>query len=244
MDTAYWNDKAGVYEDEIFNVWDDDRDGVLSSFFENGNFRAHTVMDCGCGIGHGIATLSKNFKTVHAVDISRECLTVAQERFASLPNVTFYAQDLSNPQGNLPIVDCAVSVNAVITPSITTRLKMLKVIRGRLKPDGKMVLVVPSLESYYYASYKMTEWRLRDGERVNPRVNQQGFERGHGILPIDGVLTKHYLEEELLTFLRLAGFKVADIQKIKYNWDTEFVDPPKWMQEPYPWDWMCVAERR
>jgi len=241
MDTAYWNGKAGVYEDEIFNVWRRDRDGVLKGFFEKGRFCRRTVMDCGCGIGHGIATLARHFRFVHAVDVSRKCLAVARKRYGSLPNVEFRAEDLSNPRSKLPTVNCVVSVNSVITPSLNTRLKMFKVIRKHLAPGGRLVLVVPSLESHYYAAYKLTEWKLRDGSMVKPGFRQGAFHRGHGVLPIDGVLTKHYLKEELVSFLRLVGFKAVQITKVRYGWDTEYEDPPKWMQAPYPWDWMCVA---
>ena len=36
----------------------------------------------------------------------------------------------------------------------------------------------------------------------------------------------------------------STIEKINYNWKTEFNQPPKWLKEPYPWDWMCVAEKK
>lgn len=244
MDASYWNGKAGVYEDEIFNVWQRDRDGALKAFFENGQFRSRTAMDCGCGIGHGISTLSGHFKRVCAVDISRECLAVARERYGELSNVEFYQRDLSAPRLNLPEVDCAVSINSVITPSLRTRMQMLKNIRARLKPGGRMVMVVPSLESYYYAAYKVTEWKLREGVNVNFRLGREAFQKGCGVLPIDGVLTKHYLEEELISFLRMVGFEAARISKVRYDWDTEFEDPPSWMKAPYPWDWLCVARKR
>ncbi|HRZ39526.1 MAG TPA: class I SAM-dependent methyltransferase [Candidatus Omnitrophota bacterium] len=244
MDAAYWNGKAGVYEEEIFNVWEGDRDGTLKSFFERGEFRSQTVLDCGCGIGHGIATLAKHFKSVHAVDISKECLTVAQERHGSLANVKFFAADLAKRSSALPAADCAVSINSVITPSLKTRMKMLKNIREHLKPGGLLVLVVPSLESYYYASYKLIEWKLREGAGGVLRFGHEPLFKGHGVLPIDGVLTKHYLREELISFLRLVGFEVEEVQKIRYDWDTEYENPPRWMREPYPWDWMCVARRQ
>ncbi len=243
MDVAYWDEKAEVYEDEIFNVWRRDFDGVLKSFFEHGNFRTQTVMDCGCGIGHGIVELSKHFRSVCAVDISQECLAVAQERYGTLTNVEFHERDLLNPRLNLPKVECAVSINSVITPSLSVRLKMLKCIRAHLKPDGRMVLVVPSLESYYYAAYKLTEWKLREGVRVNLRCRQETVTKDHGVVPIDGVLTKHYLQEELISFLRLVGFTIEEIKKVRYGWETEYENPPDWMQAPYPWDWMCVARK-
>jgi ubiquinone/menaquinone biosynthesis C-methylase UbiE len=244
MDMAYWDDKAEVYEDEIFNVWRRDRNGLLAAFFKEGKLKNKTVLDCGCGIGHGISVLSKCCKFVHAVDISKECLAVAKKRYGLLPNVEFSYADLSCPQFKLPITDLAVAVNSVITPSIQTRLKMLKTIHRHLTDKGLLVLVVPSLESYYYVAYKLTEWNLRDGSRQCLRFRSDAISKGHGVVPIDGVLTKHYLKEELMTFLQLTGFNCQRIEKICYDWDTEYEEPPNWMQAPYPWDWMCVARKK
>ena len=62
-----------------------------------------------------------------------------------------------------------------------------------------------------------------------------------GNAEIDSVPTKHYLKEELQLLLSNDGFVAEDFQKIEYEWDTEFLKPPKWLTEPKPWDWMAVA---
>ena len=62
-------------------------------------------------------------------------------------------------------------------------------------------------------------------------------------MPIDGVPTKHWLREELQVALRAAGFVVESVDKVEYGWDTEFPDPPRWMKDPWPWDWAVAARR-
>ena len=37
---------------------------------------------------------------------------------------------------------------------------------------------------------------------------------------------------------------VEAVRKIAYPWTTEFAEPPRWMREPYPWDWLVEAVRR
>jgi hypothetical protein len=64
-----------------------------------------------------------------------------------------------------------------------------------------------------------------------------------GLLAIDGVPTKHWLREELEVALRAAGFAVEAVDKVEYDWSTEFSDPPKWLKAPYPWDWAVAARR-
>ena len=40
-----------------------------------------------------------------------------------------------------------------------------------------------------------------------------------------------------------SGFRVSALEKIEYAWDADFEDAPKWMQDPYPWDWLIVARK-
>jgi hypothetical protein len=65
-----------------------------------------------------------------------------------------------------------------------------------------------------------------------------------GNVDIDDVPHKHYLKEELQLLLSTAGFVAETFQKIEYNWNTEFIKPPKWLKEPRPWDWMVVAKKK
>ncbi len=65
-----------------------------------------------------------------------------------------------------------------------------------------------------------------------------------GILPIDGVATKHFLREELHVLLAGHKLEMQEALKIEYTWDTECEDPPSWMRAPYPWDWLVVAKRK
>jgi hypothetical protein len=78
---------------------------------------------------------------------------------------------------------------------------------------------------------------------VYPRSPSLDNQARQGILLIDGVPTKHYLKEELELWLKGVGLTVEKTLKLEYPWDTEFENPPKSMQEPYPWDWLVVARR-
>ena len=64
-----------------------------------------------------------------------------------------------------------------------------------------------------------------------------------GLVRIEKVPTKHYLREEATLLLGEAGFAVSSCDKVEYDWDTEFDDPPRWMKKPGPWDWLFVARR-
>ena len=36
---------------------------------------------------------------------------------------------------------------------------------------------------------------------------------------------------------------IRRIEKLEYAWDIEFFSPPKWMKDPFPWDWFFLAEK-
>lgn len=64
-----------------------------------------------------------------------------------------------------------------------------------------------------------------------------------GNVEIDNIPTKHYLKEELQYLLKNEGFRIIKTEKIEYDWKTEFNNPPRWLNDPYPWDWMVLAQK-
>ncbi|HMK02774.1 MAG TPA: hypothetical protein VK489_01230, partial [Ferruginibacter sp.] len=90
-------------------------------------------------------------------------------------------------------------------------------------------------------------WNVDDAENDKKPESKKAIDQvkniKQGVTDIDDVPTKHYLKEELELLLALEGFGVNLIKKINYGWDTEFHKPPKWLKDPYPWDWMCTAKK-
>ena len=115
-----------------------------------------------------------------------------------------------------------------------------------------MVLVVPSLESALYANARLVEWNLRSG--VSPAQSViEGFRdvepggaevaRG-GVLYAGDLKMKHFIKEELTTVADGLDLVPVSMEKLEYDWETEFEDPPKWMKDPFPWDWLVVFRKR
>lgn len=248
---AYWDRIAGNYEDEIFSVIKRDRQGLVQSRIERYSCPPGTASDLGCGIGNFLPSLSSMFKQIIALDISPKCIARARARFKKLTNITYRTVDLSKQRVRLPKVDFALSVNSILTPSLIRRNRMLDAACRHIRPGGHLVLVVPSLESALLADYRLIEWNLKNGMSPGNAV-RSGFIRyqgtdnprlRQGIIKIDDVDTKHYLEEELIILLKGRKMEVLEIEKIQYSWETEFDQPPRWMKEPFPWDWLCVAKK-
>jgi len=251
MKREYWNNLAASYEDEIFSVLENDRKKLILKLIKKYGSGAKTANDFGCGIGHFLPMLSANFDRVNAIDISYKFIAKAKNKYKHLPNIEYITADLAKPRLRLEKTYFALSVNMLIMPSLVCRARILDCLAKHILKNGHLLLVVPSLESAMLVDFRLIEWNLRNG--INPSsVVRSIFDEPkksdnrylhQGIVPIDSVPTKHYLKEEVIALLESKKLRITDICKIEYPWNTEFASPPKWMKEPYPWDWLVVAQK-
>ncbi|HBG28075.1 MAG: hypothetical protein A2Y10_16980 [Planctomycetes bacterium GWF2_41_51] len=251
MEREYWNGLADTYEDEVFSVLENDKQNLICGLIEKYGSSEKTVNDFGCGIGHFLGILSDSFGLVNAIDISYRFIQRAKEKYSRLNNINYFTTDVANNGLKIEKADFALCVNMLIMPSLKCRLKILDVIINSILKDGHLLLVTPAIESVMLTNYRLTEMNLRDGLEpaaairanfTDPKTYSKNLRRG--IIPIDGVPTKHYLKEELYSMLESRNMNIIDICKIEYSWDTEFSSPPKWMKAPYPWDWLVLAQKK
>jgi hypothetical protein len=143
--------------------------------------------------------------------------------------------------------DVAICINAILTDNLKKRINFFQSLDLCLNKGGSLILVVPSLESKLYANIIANRWNVDDENKEKIESVEKAYALAknikQGVTDIDNVPTKHYLKEELELLLKLEGFTVDRVEKINYTWNTEFHSAPKWLQEPYPWDWMCVARK-
>lgn len=248
MNRAYWDKVAENYEDEIFSVLENDANKRISRSIKRCSGKKKIALDLGCGIGHIIPLLSKSFAKVHAVDISSQCLKRAKQRHQACNNVQYWHMDMSKTARGIPRADLLLSVNSVISPSVTVRNGLFRSIKNKIKQGGYLILVVPSLESSLFVDNRTIEMNIRD--KTSPSVSvKKGFKKTElqevhaGIKYIDGVATKHFLKEELIVIINQLGFSSVNIDKLEYSWKTEFINPPKWLNNPHPWDWFVIAKK-
>ncbi|MBS1608793.1 MAG: class I SAM-dependent methyltransferase [Bacteroidetes bacterium] len=247
MDRNYWERIAYSYNDEIFDVFQNDKTGIIRSAITEYASPAKTVMDIGCAVGKWIPFLALHFKKVIATDISSKNIELAKKNCAHIENADYLRADMSDSKLKIAACDVAVCINAILTSSLKDRIIFFKSLTKCVRKNGILVLVVPSLESSLYTSIIRHRWNV-DG--INRRKKhslkdyQQKIENfSQGNIEIDSVPTKHYLKEELSLLLSQEKFRTVSFQKVQYNWRTEFLQPPKWLKEPYPWDWLCIARK-
>ena len=251
MDRNYWEKKGSNYDAEIFDVYAEDRSGVVASTIRRLVQKTHRVADLGCGTGKALPLLAGRARSVEAVDLSASCLDKARDACAGWPGITYRRADLSRDRRR-GMLDFVLSVNVLIMPDEAVRQAILRTIARRLKPGGKCLLVVPSLESSLWVARQLYDWERREGRAASAARrtviqllgDRFGPPLAEGIVPIDRVNTKHYLSPEIERDLRGVGIRALKLERVSYGWHTEFADPPRWMRDPYPWDWLVVGQKQ
>ena len=245
---AHWDNIASKYNEEIFDVFKSDRSKRLARYFRKHLNKDLDAIDFGCGTGKAFEYLSPGFKTVHAVDISSQCLAAARKRPFS--NIKFKRQDLSKANLRLPLVDFVFCCNVIMLPEIKKNQVMINNINHCLRKNGSALVVIPSLESIMFSSWRLIDLYDHDGVKPNeiPSSELAYFKASkrdilQGIIHIDGVATKHYSHPEIQVLFERASLSVTAIEKLEYDWDSEFSDPPEWMKAPYPWDWLVECKK-
>jgi len=247
MDRNYWEKIAPEYNTEIFDVLKNDRKRVIVSAVEKFASKENTVIDIGCAIGKWLPVLSPVFKKVYAIDISQENLDISKKLYPEYTNIEYSRADMSNPRAKFKACDFAICINAILTDSLKKRNIFFSNLKKTVKKNGRIIIVIPSLESSMLTSIIRQRWNPdKDAGSVfsKSKKNNQFKNLLQGNFEIDKVPTKHYLREELDMLLKNEGFIAEEFHKIEYDWKTEFLKPPKWLKEPRPWDWMVLAKKK
>jgi len=250
MDEKYWDTVALDYDGEIFSSVANDTDDVIVSAIARFSRKNAVACDFGCGVGKFLPILANSFRHVHGIDISDRLLAQARSNCRAFENIMFYKNDLSKIVAKLKEIDFALCVNVAIMACCKTRAKIFKTISGSLRKKSHLVLVVPSLESALLADYRLLQWNRKAGLSEAEALwefedlgDDDDLSLRQGLVDINGVATKHYLKEELIAMFEDLSLEIVTIEKVQYAWDTEFDQPPKWMEEPYPWDWLAILKK-
>lgn len=244
----HWDKIGHNYNNEIFDVFKSDVKKKLRFYFSKHAGKSKSVIDFGCGNGKSFSYLSPFFGKILAIDISQELLNQAKQRPSQ--NISFRRTDLSRRNIKLPPADFLFCCNVVMLPALEKNVIMLKNISDALKKKASAVLVVPSLESAFFSSWRLIDWYKREG--VKPEeitADELHYFKGkktdsiQGIIYIDNVPTKHYSASELEVLFTRSGLKITALDKVEYDWNSEFLSPPKWMKAPYPWDWLVECKK-
>jgi ubiquinone/menaquinone biosynthesis C-methylase UbiE len=251
MDEKDWDALAENYHDHVISPF---QEGVINPLFdairEIQDREPMTVADLGCGTGPLLSFLSKHFKAVIAVDFSEKMLEKAKEN-CSAKNVTFIKSDLSDLSQLEGRIDVAVSINAILLPSVRLVDAILMEIHRSLKPDGRFMGIFPSLEAVLYQSTLIYDRELGKYEDETDALNQtkrilekNKFDFIAGTYDDHGQKQKFYYDFEIRLRLKKAGFKNIRLKKVLYPWGGDVSGYEDFFGQPRMWDWFVIANRR
>ncbi len=237
MNVAYWDRMADHWDDLVFSVRRSDRQRVIPQALQRiaGRKEAGLVADFGCGPGAFLPLLSRTFSRVVAYDQSPRCVELAERRARRLPNVTVIRPPDSLAQWQHRC-DAVLCVNVVIHPRRRNRIGTFRQTLELLRPGGRVVMVVPSIES----ECLLAEATGGDGRNCVhvPRGNKT---IPLGVLSVVGVPTKHFAAAELRVLAATSGLERVEISRVEYSWSSYGLKPvrPAGLR---PWDWMLEGK--
>ena len=246
----HWNNTAPNYDREIFNVFKNDKNKKLKKYVTKYANKDIIAIDFGCGVGKALPMLSPLFKGIIAVDFSEKCIEKAKK--SPHKNVEYKVVDLSAKKVDLPSVDFAFCCNVAMCDNIVLNKQIINNVLKALNKGGTAIFVLPSMESVSVTAMSLINWYDTEGTDMAdiPKSELENFTANNpkhlaeGIIVIDNVPTKHYLFTELYAMFNTSDFTMQKIDRLEYDWSTEFDSPPSWMQTPYPWDWVIEVKRK
>ena len=239
QDQRYWDRMAARWDREIFNTLDQDKHGVIAAELKRSSVAAKSIADFGCGIGIYFPLLSHLFNRVVGFERSRACVEIARRRFRANRNVGVFLSTAVRDRRDT--FDVALCVNVAMHPTLRGRLSVLHAVRSLLSPGGKLLLVLPSLESATMVAAAEQDVLAKRGGTAAGDWSVTSHARG--IVTIEGVPYKHYTKGELRDTLTTLGFKVARIRKVEYSWSSQDVRPGPKFRGKLPWDWIVVGSK-
>lgn len=253
MHEDFWDKVAPHYDAEIFNTLKSDRNNRLGKTIRRLARKSKVACDFGCGVGRFLPLLLSCCDKVVATDFSAASLEIAnsQIRTSQQDSCELLKRDLTKKHRRFCHADFGLLINVLIMPNAEHRDAILANVRSNLKKDAKLVVVTPSYESALYTWSRLIEWKLREGKSqraaenaINRTALSEVANLAAGTVQIGGTPTKHHLGEELEVHFRKHRFEVLEKSKVEYNWSEDFEDVPRWLKEPYPWDWLFVVKRK
>jgi hypothetical protein len=138
-----------------------------------------------------------------------------------------------------------------MSSNVKRNLQIIKNVLGSLKKNGVAIFVLPSMESASLSLLSLIRLYEKDGVSIKDipeeDISNYNFDNprqiSEGMIKIDNLPTKHYLATELFSIFNSDNFTINKLDRLEYDWNTEFESPPSWMQSPYPWDWVIEVKR-
>ena len=209
-----------------------------------------TAADLGCGTGPLLPYLAERFQRVIALDFAPEMLRRAARRLTpeAAARVSFFERSMHNLEEFSGQLDVAVAVNSLVMPDVRLIDQTLRSIRASLRPGGRFLGVVPSIDAISYHIMLLMDQSLDQGflpkeaERLAAlQVERRHYDFAFGHFHYQGLRQKFWRPFELEYRLAKAGFTSTTLGKVLYPWDQNLADGAALTGFPPSWDWFFLS---
>lgn len=210
------------------------------------------IIDAGCGNGYFIQELLSR----KSLEIKPFCLDSSQQMLTSAKSVLGSCACMIRAELNdLPFpdnsFDRAFAINSILSDKRLTREKTLKELYRVLTSQGKLVLLLPALESYLEQLHIIRERFIADGFdeqkaiwSVYDLINERFFDPIGGYVNISGssLRIKLYTHSEIELILNSVGFYRFEIKKYTYSYEL-CAQAGLACSKDGLFDWFAVAQK-
>jgi len=250
-----WSESAAKYGSEFLDPF---RDNVVNPLLEMLSevgadaSRQMTAADLGCGTGPLLPRLLDQFGSVLALDFASEMLTQCRERLGEkrASQVRFLNRAMHELDDLAGTLDVALSVNSLVMPDLRVVDKTLRSIVAALKPGGRFLGVVPSIDAIHHHSLMLWDayldqgYSLEEAEKlVATHMEHHMYDFAFGKFRFGQLDQKFWQPEELRYHLSKAGFTNIRMVKLEYPWDDSLAGYKLLKNHPKTWDWTFEAFR-
>jgi SAM-dependent methyltransferase len=216
---------------------------VLRTLEKIPNARDLTIGDLGCGTGPLLPWLAERFGQVVAVDFASGMLAEAQIRCKSRKNIVYH-QLTFDELGKLPMrLDVAVTMNSLVSADVGLLDRALVGMCSVLKPGGRLLGIVPSLEGLHYHVMLLIDLGLKRGMALEKaqqfaaqKAELHGYDFNTATFTFDKIRQHLWLGEEVRYRLKKAAFERTQIRKAGLPWE-QFAQGRAFSKYPKSWDW-------
>lgn len=239
-----WGRVAQKYDELFVDPYDQEgHNPVLRALARLEGRSSLIVGDLGCGTGPFLPKLARQFKQVAAVDFSAEMLKEARSRCRKLTNISFHHLTF-DALDQLPMkLDLAVTMNSLVSADVGVLDRALAAFRTVIKPGGKLLGIVPSLEGLHYHVMLLIDLGLERGLPLTEayafaarKAELYGYDLNTATFTFDQIKQHLWLKEEVAYRLKKAGFKSIQVRKAGLPWD-QFAEGRAFVKQPLSWDW-------
>jgi len=204
------------------------------------------IIDFGCGMGNAIPYIA-DFKKVYAIDFSENMLSKAKNSHGDKGNIEFIKGDLMTTK--VSPVDVILAASSIWPQSTGEFNCIIENLTANLKPNGEMIMVLPSFEAKILLYQLKIDQLASIGTSVEDmksvllqtqiatNFNPLGY-----LKVIDSpLIQKQWLKEEILYRLKPFNFKTIKISKLDLEWGTQVFKHPELESYPRLWFWQVIA---